>query len=634
MSGFEGSLSATLATRKRKRPPSFLHSVYMKVAVGAIGLSVLSYPFIIYSSLKILSLHGCGEGPDHERDLSGRGTIDSVNRRIPLKDSTHDAIFTLDHPPPDSPYHILHTVTTRFMVGQPNGLQLAKARYLLFETFCWPTMRNQTNQNYYWVVLVDPRIDPTILRDMKALLGSMPTKNAYMVLTNNTKWVEDGIGVVNATSYGVGLQTVVEEFRDGRVEIVTGNASHLYRALDLIGKTGSARQGNNPIVVIETLLDADDGMNNHALDWIQEMAIRKGLEQQRYVKYLPSHQLSLNTTWWLLCGTKHIEWHNRDIITLSEERYLELGVGSGLTGTRTNPYFCTSAGYTRIGLTHPSLPNSMQFPKDALSNHAIAFYLPPCSDHTAEGWSQQPSSGGNFSLARCYRRVFPDQPFILKSRSITSDSMENMNPRKPFDYRDVAWLNKTENPLWVNETELVWDILKDDFSVDRRQAWKVSVYLFEHRRDILRQNKDSRCTPGFPCNKGARKNLLTMEKLWTKQDEGKSDYATIKLSEEEKKRQKELTLQRLRQKVGNAPDFNETVNLKKQKVYDAHDAGLTESLKKSDGKQKAVRAPDVNEVVNRKKQELHDAQLAKRKEAYKKIEGKLKDERKTDVDNK
>jgi hypothetical protein len=631
--------SALSSTRKRKRPTSFVHTAYLKLAIGAIGFSVISLPFIIYSSLRILSLQGhCGDFPYQERDLSVWGITGTNNNRIsPFVDSTHNVQYTLDDPPIDSPYHILHTVTTRFMVGQPKGLVLAKARYLLFETFCWPTMRYQTNQNYYWVVLVDPRLDPTILRDIQALLNSMPSKNAYMVLTNNTKWVEDGVGVENATSYGVGLQTVVEEFRQGQVQILTGNAKHLHHAFDLIGKTDTSHNDGDdddkPILVMETLLDADDGMNNHAIDWIQELAIQKGQEQQRHMTYLPSHRVSLSTTWWLLCGTKHIEWHNRDIFIRTEEKYKEFGVGSGLTGTRTNPFFCTSAGFTRIGLTHPSLPHPMDFPKEALSNHAIAFYFPHCTDEVDRWVQRPPSHHANISLARCYRRVFPNLPFILKSRSITSDSMENMNAKKPDDYRDVAWLNKTENPLLLNETETIWDILKEDFSIDRRRVWEISMYLFEHRRDILRQNMASRCIPGFPCNKGARKNLLYMERFWARQEEGKSDYATIRLTEEEKKHKKELALTKLKEKGGKAPDDNAAVNRKMHDLFNTSHANMTDSHKKMDAKKKAVRAPDVNQAVNHMLQELHDAQLAKRKEVYDRID-KLQAEKKAKVDSK
>ena len=103
--------------------------------------------------------------------------------------------FDLDHPPPFSSLQVIHTVQTRFMVGQPNQPILARARFMLFETFCFPTMRYQTSQNFYWIVLVDPRLQEDILNDMQTLLKNMP--NAFLVLTSNTTWAADGVGVPN-----------------------------------------------------------------------------------------------------------------------------------------------------------------------------------------------------------------------------------------------------------------------------------------------------------------------------------------------------------------------------------------------------------------------------------------------------
>ena len=327
-------------------------------------------------------------------------------------------VYSLEHPLNHSPYKILHTVMTRFMVGQSNAkYELARARYLLFESFCWPTIQYQTSRNFFWLVLVDPGLDSSIINDMKSLLNAVPTGNAYMILTNNTAWSADGVGVENVTSYGVGLQTIVEEYTNGKLNIITGNTTYLLRALDWMTKQQQVEepQYNNinkennietskPIMVIETLLDADDGINNHGVEWIQDVAIQRTKEHQQQQQQSPAHQYplhpTLNSTWWFLCGTDHIEWHNRDIFKLTNEEYTEHGITSGLAGLRQSPYFCTSAGFTRIGITtttttstpmtisSPSLSSSssssspFKFPKDAYSNHALAFYFPECTSST------------------------------------------------------------------------------------------------------------------------------------------------------------------------------------------------------------------------------------------------------------
>jgi hypothetical protein len=394
----------------------------------------------------------------------------------------------LGHPLPSSPYHILHTVTTRFMVGQPHQPILARARYLLFQTFCWPTMKHQTTQHFFWMVLVDPRLDPAVIEDIQGLLTSsnnsgihFPTQNAFVVLTDNATWAADGVGVPNVTSYGAGLQEIAREYRDGNVRITTGNTYHLMNALDIMEGT---KHVDKPLLMIETLLDADDGLNNQGMEWIQTVAIQHGNTLRASLQSVRESP-TLDSTWFVLCGTDHIEWHNRDIFKFTNREYETFGLTSGITGMRHAPLYCASAGYTRVGFTHPGRPDeTMVFPQRAYSNHALAISFPACSNAA--------------QMTECLRREFPGRAFVLKSRSITSDSMDHMNPRQN-DYRDNSWENKTEHVLLVNETERTWRTLRDEFSIDRLEAWKVSVYLRENAREILKENRDSRCAAGFPC---------------------------------------------------------------------------------------------------------------------------------------
>jgi hypothetical protein len=303
------------------------------------------------------------------------------------------------------------------MIGQPNQDILASARLKLFETFCYPTLRKQTNQNYFWFVLVDDRLDPHVFEKMKLLLSNFVTQNAYMVLTNNTDWAADGVGVPGVSSYGVGLYEIAKLYSHGSVNIVTGNTTYLREVLNIME---GRRRENKQLLIIETLLDADDGLNNHGIDWIQGIAMNYTTQQQKQIQQQTTSpvQPSLNTTWWVMCGTDHIEWHNRDIYQLTQTEYEERGLTSGLAGTRHKPLYCASAGYTRVGLTtavttttndnqNISDDNPIVFPQKAYSNHALATEFPTCN-------VTYPSE--------CLHRVLQGKAYILKSRSITSDS--------------------------------------------------------------------------------------------------------------------------------------------------------------------------------------------------------------------
>ncbi|KAL3923829.1 MAG: hypothetical protein SGILL_001419 [Bacillariaceae sp.] len=338
-----------------------------------------------------------------------------------------------------------------------------------------------------------------------------PAQNAFLVLTDNATWAADGVGVPNVTSYGAGLQEVAREYRDGNVEIITGNTYHLMNALEVME---GAKQVDKPLLMIETLLDADDGLNNQGIEWIQDIAVEQSNKLRAESKSIIEYP-TLNSTWFVLCGTDHIEWHNRDIFRFTNREYETLGLTSGITGMRHAPLYCASAGYTRVGFTAPadvtgdknsqrgvssdtgsSSSNNnnngmLLFPQQAYSNHALAVSFPACNVT---------------QKIQCLRRELPGKAFILKSRSITSDSMDHMNP-KHKDYRDNNWENKTEHVLFVNETEHTWRILQEEFSIKRLEAWNVSVYLRDNAEEIVKENQQSRCAPGFPCREVTKKTF-------------------------------------------------------------------------------------------------------------------------------
>ena len=134
---------------------------------------------------------------------------------------------TKGHKRQESPYNIVHGMTTRFMLGQKGQPILARARYLLFETFCQPTVRYQTaleaskGYEFSWFVLADPGLDKEIIDDLRGLLSqkssSFPEGNAYLILSDNPSWAADGVGVPGVTSYGAGFEEIAKGVRDAEV---------------------------------------------------------------------------------------------------------------------------------------------------------------------------------------------------------------------------------------------------------------------------------------------------------------------------------------------------------------------------------------------------------------------------------
>ena len=103
----------------------------------------------------------------------------------------------------------------------------------------------------------------------------------------------------------------------------------------------------------------------------------------------------------------------------------------------------------------------------------------------------------------------------VKTRAITSDSMDHLNPRIT-DYRDLSWQNKEQRNIFlpprIQDSEHTWKILQDEFSISRRQAWEnVAIYLYEHAQQILDENQRARCAPGFPCKYGFMFALVLLQ---------------------------------------------------------------------------------------------------------------------------
>jgi Putative rhamnosyl transferase len=66
-----------------------------------------------------------------------------------------------------------HVVLTRFNVrssnsSTPPSQEWMDKRILLFETYCFPSIVNQTNQNFKWIIYIDRETDPTDIATLES----------------------------------------------------------------------------------------------------------------------------------------------------------------------------------------------------------------------------------------------------------------------------------------------------------------------------------------------------------------------------------------------------------------------------------------------------------------------------------
>jgi Putative rhamnosyl transferase len=156
------------------------------------------------------------------------------------------------------------------MQDQGNLTALGEARLALFQVFCLPSMLQQTVQNFLWLIRVDPHLDPSMLTKIIRLVEQQNRSNIYIVASN-----------VNFVGWRGG-----GEAQDlAKSKVYTGNQTRLEIAMAV----------HDQFPILETRLDADDGLHEGYLQAIQETALQSW-------KARPAMQ------WMFWCVHSHLEW--------------------------------------------------------------------------------------------------------------------------------------------------------------------------------------------------------------------------------------------------------------------------------------------------------------------------------------
>jgi hypothetical protein len=165
----------------------------------------------------------------------------------------------------------------RFQQNQPHLVTLGRARLELFKAFCLPTMVRQTNQNFLWLIQTDPDLDKELMDEMKRLLAPHP--NFYLVTNKVVKrvpitrdWHHRSLNISN---------------------VVTGDIPRLQKAHDEAAQK----------ILIETNLDADDGLAFHVLQDIRNDSIKR-------LASLAKGVLSKRKNGWVVsCYHQYVGWY-------------------------------------------------------------------------------------------------------------------------------------------------------------------------------------------------------------------------------------------------------------------------------------------------------------------------------------
>lgn len=315
---------------------------------------------------------------------------------------------------------MLHIVTTRFMQDQSDLLTLGAARLRLFETFCFPTMIHQHAHNFLWFVMVDPNLDRKLFDRMRYLLK--PYSHFYLV-SSNAKLLTPA----NLTN---GMEAALSIIHTGDMQQLFSHMFDLHRPL-----------------LIETRLDADDGLHSTALSAIQLLA----------------HDLPNDSRGWqIICNRLHFEWRNNDILDTNQNTIQSSGK---LRVVRE--HICTTPGYSLI--KHRK-SRSIEFPPwPRMGHHLMTRDWPKCTHGPIGSDRKKPEVTYD-----CWTKLDP-YPVAIRSRTITSAGMSRVE-------------STPNGTKYENQTELFWGIVETDFGISRKVALDTSQFLKDNLADIAMDN--------------------------------------------------------------------------------------------------------------------------------------------------
>lgn len=301
----------------------------------------------------------------------------------------------------------VHVVTTRFMQHQPSLLALGHARLELFKTFCLQTMQYQDTSDFLWLILIDPDLHPELLQGMKKLVSHYP--NVYLIRCQTST---------------IDLQTLNHSL------VESGDLHTLTRAAKAVSSK----------VLINTRLDADDGLDRHVLSTLHTLAV------QQLSNVVPS---TSELGWASYCIHRHFEWHS--IVPTLNQTFTSNPAGNLLLVQKEH---CVTPG-----LTYAFAPG-------------VSFAQLPTAEHQRLG-EVIPSCETDNQTACLHRLDEFKGPVAIRARTLTSAGMNDIG-------RDF-------NPN-ISSVPVFWKHLASNFVISRESLIDIQQYLIANVAAIAADN--------------------------------------------------------------------------------------------------------------------------------------------------
>mmetsp|Transcript_12747 Transcript_12747/g.27534 ORF Transcript_12747/g.27534 Transcript_12747/m.27534 type:complete len:440 (+) Transcript_12747:238-1557(+) len=362
------------------------------------------------------------------------------------------SVHSPDPPTPErapTVFEGVHIIQTRFMQFQPDMLHLGTARLKLFKTFCLPTMKRQTAKNFLWIIKTDPRLRPELRSELVDLVKDRP--NFILLGSNYNKyWVElDG---------DEPFENYLMGDKNSAAEVWSGNLTLMKDAYE------RAKQKKG--IVLETRLDADDGLHHQYIRNLQKEALR-------HLFFASSDQY-----WRIWCVHTHVKWYPVSPTTVDD--------GSGYLKTEVDKG-CITPGLTYGVGTLSSRKNVSRY----LRHDRIAKNVKDCAK-SKEGIG-------------CAGRMKSITWGAIRSRTPTSAGMNDV-----VVGGSGATVSQTVDANTPHSSQMeLWESALVRFRISKSNVISAQRYLINHRIDIARENLESVCKKGTMefCKKSAKEKL-------------------------------------------------------------------------------------------------------------------------------
>jgi hypothetical protein len=396
---------------------------------------------------------------------------------------------------------LIHIVNTRFMQEQGPLTTLGMARLHLFQTFCFPTMTAQSTQEFLWIIKTDPLFatpkNPVFVQLLEMV---QPFSNIYIVASNRNFLISPDLhGCWRDGAEGRDLM---------QSQIFSGNQTRLLQAIAL--------REERP--VLETRLDADDGLHKVYLQYMQYVAMKrftttasKGEEKEdddNSSSYVSPSSSAANTTstatrtkttkWLYWCTRRHLEWRPAPDNSNDKEQGGEDFVASfGVLNPVEHSKLCITPGITvgyNVGVRAEDVPSESH---DLLYKHLANSTA--CYSNDDDDDDDSKDFHDNDKPA-CLDLVDNLLFSAVRARTLTSAGMQNVaSPSGGGAIPSKVQVNTLNHKLW--------QLLEDRFHMNRTIAQDTARYLQQHKAQIAYENLLGQCTSFHSCKQQAKDEL-------------------------------------------------------------------------------------------------------------------------------